>query len=99
MSIPKGMRWRRSALASRRPCELKPGRRVRHEILCPGLDSVSSLAIASQFFDHGAMGTERIDRARAFFRGVDLAIDVEDVFPGLAVDGAGLNLGEVGAQR
>src|SRR6201986_2066800 len=56
------------------------------------------LAIASQPLHHAAMRAERIQRALALVRGADLAIDIEDVLPGFAMDRARLDLGEIGAQ-
>src|ERR1017187_6993926 len=43
------------------------------------------------------MRSQRLKNARTLFGGVDLAIHIKDVLPGLAVDGAGLDFGEVGA--
>src|ERR1700749_442979 len=56
------------------------------------------LAIASQLLPHAAMRAERIQRALALVRGADLAIDIEDVLPGFAMDRARLDLGEIGPQ-
>ena len=51
----------------------------------------------TQLLDHGAVGLQRVDGAGGFAWGLNLAIDVEDVLPGLAVDGAGFDFGEIRA--
>ncbi len=43
------------------------------------------------------MGAERLECARALFGGVNLSIHIKNVLPGLAVDRAGLDFGEIGA--
>ena len=62
-----------------------------------GLELANCFLIAPEFLDHGAMGVQGFDCAGCVFGGVELAIYVEDVFPGVAVDGARLDLGEVGS--
>ena len=64
-----------------------------------GLWRLDGFAVASQLLDHGAVVGECFQGAGTLGGRVELAIDVEDVLPGLAVDGAGLDFGEVGAQR
>ena len=55
------------------------------------------LAITSQFTHHGAVGLERGENLIGDGGVGELAIDVEDVFPGAAVDGTGFDFGEVGS--
>src|ERR1017187_10174797 len=62
-----------------------------------GFGILARFLVAAQLLDHGAVGRERLKDARTLLGGVDLAIHIKDVLPGLAVDGAGLDFGEVGA--
>ncbi len=58
---------------------------------------MSRFLVSAELLDHGAMRLERLDRAAPLFGGENLAIHVKDVFPGLAVDRARFELGQVGA--
>src|ERR1035438_7328532 len=54
-------------------------------------------AVESKLLDHGAMGTEDLQRAGTLLKGVNLAVNVKNVLPRLALDRPRLDLGEVSA--
>ena len=62
----------------------------------PRVGSTEWATCRFQLFDHRAVMRQRGERARALRARSNLAIHIEDVLPGLAVDGPRLDLGKVG---